>query len=62
MIYRRRVSPTLNGFFKQELAGVLLTDIWDAHDAFVCAQKQKRLPHLLRDLKRTQQYREPGGA
>jgi transposase-like protein len=61
MIDRRRGSPALKRFFKKEFAGVLVTDFWGAYNAVVCAQKQKCLPHLLRDLKRTQHYHKPGG-
>jgi transposase len=61
MIDRRRGSPALKKFFKKEFAGVLVTDFWGAYNAVVCAQKQKCLPHLLRDLKRTQHYHNPGG-
>jgi transposase len=39
----------------------LVTDFWAAYNAVVCAQKQKCLPHLLRDLKRTQHYHKPDG-
>jgi hypothetical protein len=61
MIDRSRGSPALKKFFKTEFAGVLVTDFWGAYNAVVCARKQKCLPHLLRDLKRTQHYHEPGG-
>jgi transposase len=61
MIDRRRGSPALKRFFKKEFAGTLVTDFWGAYNAVVCARKQKCLPHLLRDLKRTQHYEEPGG-
>ena len=61
MIDRRRGSPALKRFFKKEFAGVLVTDFWGAYNAVVCARKQKCLPHLLRDLKRTQHYHQPGG-
>src|SRR5512147_60252 len=61
MIDRSRGSPALKKFFKKEFAGVLVTDFWAAYNAVVCAQKQKCLPHLLRDLKRTQHYHKPGG-
>jgi hypothetical protein len=61
MIDRTRGSPALKKFFKAEFAGVLVTDFWSAYNAVVCAKKQKCLPHLLRDLKRTQHYHEPGG-
>jgi transposase len=61
MIDQRRGSPALKRFFKKEFAGVLVTDFWGAYNAVVCAKKQKCLPHLLRDLKRTQHYQKPGG-
>jgi hypothetical protein len=61
MIDRSRGSPALKRFFTQEFAGVLVTDFWAAYNAVVCARKQKCLPHLLRDLKRTQHYHKPGG-
>jgi transposase len=61
MIDRKRGSPALKRFFKKEFAGVLVTDFWGAYNAVVCAKKQKCLPHLLRDIKRTQHYHKPGG-
>src|SRR5512147_1928888 len=61
MIDRSRGSPALKKFFKKEFAGVLVTDFWSAYNAVVSAHKQKCLPHLLRDLKRTQHYHKPGG-
>jgi len=61
MIDRKRGSPALKKFFKNEFAGVLVTDFWGAYNAVVCAAKQKCLPHLLRDLKRTAHYHNPGG-
>ena len=61
MIDRKRGSPALKKFFKNEFAGVLVTDFWGAYNAVVCARKQKCLPHLLRDLKRTAHYHKPGG-
>jgi transposase len=61
MIDRNRGSPVLKKFFKNEFAGVLVTDFWGAYNAVVCARKQKCLPHLLRDLKRTAHYHKPGG-
>jgi transposase len=60
MIDRRRGSPALKRFFKKEFAGVLVTDFWGAYNAVVGAKKQKCLPHLLRDIKRTQHYHHPG--
>jgi transposase len=61
MIDRSRGSPALKKFFKKEFAGVLVSDFWGAYNAVVCAQKQKCLPHLLRELKRTRHYHKPGG-
>ena len=61
MIDRSRGSPALKRFFRKEFCGVLVTDFWSAYNAVVCAQKQKCLPHLLRDLKRTRHYHKPGG-
>jgi transposase len=61
MIDRSRGSPALKKSFKNEFAGVLVTDFWAAYNAVVCARKQKCLPHLLRDIKRTQHYHKPGG-
>ena len=37
MIDRRRGSPALKRFFKNEFAGVLVTDFWGAYNAVVCA-------------------------
>src|SRR5512142_176405 len=61
MIDRSRGGPALKRFFKAEFAGVLVTDFWAAYNAVVSARKQKCLPHLLRDLKRTRHYHHPGG-
>jgi transposase len=60
MIDRRRGSPALKRFFKKEFAGTLVSDFWGAYNAVVCAHKQKCLPHLLRDLKHTTHYHNPG--
>jgi transposase len=61
LIDRSRGSPALKKFFKKEFAGVLVTDFWSAYNAVVAAHKQKCLPHLLRDIKRTQHYHKPEG-
>jgi hypothetical protein len=61
MIDRRRGSPALKKSFKKNSSVGLVTDFWGAYNAVVCARKQKCLPHLLRDLKRTQHYHKPGG-
>ncbi len=56
-----RGNPALKKFFKTAYDGVLVTDFWAADNAVACAKKQKCLPHLLRDLKRTTKYHAPGG-
>jgi transposase len=61
MIDRSRGSPALKKFFQKEFAGVLVTDFWSAYNAVVAAHKPKCLPHLSRDLKRTQHYHKPEG-
>src|SRR5512135_2765799 len=61
MIDPSRGSPALKKFFRKEFAGVLVTDFWSAYNAVVCVHKQKCLPHLVRDLKRTRHYHKPGG-
>src|SRR5512147_131980 len=61
MIDRSRGGPALKKFFWEEFAGVLVTDFWAAYNAVVAARKQKCLPHLLRDLKRTRHAHHPGG-
>ncbi len=48
-------------FFQKAYAGVLVSDFWGAYNAVACARKQKCLPHLLRDVKRTTKYHRPGG-
>jgi transposase len=55
-----RGKAAVKKFFKKTYAGVLVTDFWGAYNAVVCAQKQKCLPHLLRDIKRTTKYHKPG--
>ena len=60
MIDRRRGSPALAEFFRDEFAGTLVTDFWGAYNAVVCGARQTCLAHLLRDLEHTEQYRSPG--
>jgi len=59
LIDRSRGGPALKKFFRKEFAGVLVTDFWAAYNAVVAARKQKCLPHLLRDIKRTEHYHHP---
>jgi hypothetical protein len=60
MIDRSRGGPALAEFFKDEFAGVLVTDFWGAYNAVACARKQRCLVHLLRELKTVEKYGRPG--
>lgn len=55
MIDRSRGSPALKRFFCKEYKGVLITDFWNAYNSVIASAKQRCLPHLLRDLKRTEE-------
>jgi transposase len=59
LIDRRRGRPVVARFFRQEFAGVLVTDFWAAYNAVVCQARQTCLPHLLRDLEHVEQYKHP---
>jgi len=61
LIDRCRGSPVLKRFFKKHFAGTLVSDFWGAYNAANCAQRQKCLPHLLRELKKVDHYHRPGG-
>lgn len=61
MIDRCRGSPALRRFFQKHFAGTLVSDFWGAYNAVACAQQQKCLPHLLRELKKVDHYHRPGG-
>jgi transposase len=60
LIDRQRGRPVVARFFRQEFAGVLVTDFWAAYNAVVCAERQTCLAHLLRDLEHVEQYKHPG--
>lgn len=60
LIDRRRSAATVKKFFTRVFKGVLVSDFWSAYNAVACSDKQKCLPHLLRDLKRTTHYHRPG--
>jgi len=59
-IERSRASPVVLEFIKECFAGVFVSDFWHAYNVLTCA-KQKCLGHLLRELKRVQQYKDTGG-
>ena len=52
MIEYCRGSPVLQKFFSEEYDGVLITDFWAAYDSVDAADRQKCLPHLLRELEK----------
>lgn len=60
LIDRSRGSPALKRFFRKEYEGVLITDFWNSYNAVASSAKQRCLPHLLRDLKRTEKKKSPG--
>lgn len=59
-IERSRASPVVLEFIKECFAGVFVSDFWYAYNVLTCV-KQKCLGHLLRELKRVQQYKDTGG-
>ncbi len=52
MIEYCRGSPVLQKFFTEAFDGVLITDFWAAYDSVNAADRQKCLPHLLRELEK----------
>ena len=55
MIEYCRGSPVLQKFFTEAFDGVLITDFWAAYDSVEAADRQKCLPHLLRELEKVDQ-------
>ena len=52
MIEYCRGSPVVQKFFTEEFDGVLITDFWAAYDSVEAADRQKCIPHLLRELEK----------
>jgi transposase len=61
MIEYCRGSPVLQSFFTEAFEGVLITDFWAAYDSVDAADRQKCIPHLLRELKKVDQYNDSAG-
>ena len=61
LIDRCRGSPVLKKFFTKHFAGTVVSDFWGAYNAVACAQRQKCLVHLLRELKTVDHYHHPDG-
>lgn len=59
-IEQSRAGPVVLEFIKDSFNGVLVSDFWYAYNVLSCA-KQKCLAHLLRELKRVEQYKDAGG-
>jgi transposase len=53
IIDRSRGSPALSKFFTEAFDGTLVTDFWAAYSAVECAARQACLPHLFRELDKT---------
>lgn len=60
MIDRKRGSPAVLKFFREEFGGTLVCDFWGAYNFVVCGGKQRCLVHLLGDLERVEKYKRPG--
>jgi len=56
MIDRSRGSPALSKFFTTAFDGILVTDFWAAYNAVVCTVRQACLPHLFRELDKTDEH------
>ncbi|MHC4611833.1 MAG: IS66 family transposase [Planctomycetota bacterium] len=55
MIDGSRGSPALQSFFTDTFDGTLVTDFWAAYESVCAADRQKCLPHLLREIERVDQ-------
>ena len=56
MIEYCRGSPVVQKFFTEAFDGVLITDFWAAYDSVEAADRQKCIPHLLRELEKVDQH------
>jgi hypothetical protein len=59
-VERSRAGPVVLEFIKECFSGVFVSDFWYAYNVLTCV-KQKCLAHLLRELKRVEQYKNVGG-
>ena len=58
MIDQSRGSPALQKFFTEAYQGTLVTDFWAAYDNVWSADRQKCIPHLLRELLKVDDYND----
>jgi transposase len=61
VIDRSRAGPVVRRFFRKAFKGVLVTDFYGAYNAVVCADKQKCLAHLLRDMHNVKKRKDSSG-
>ena len=59
-VEKSRAGPVVLEFIKESFSGVFVSDFWYAYNVLTCA-KQKCLAHLLREIKRVEQYKDSGG-
>lgn len=59
-VERSRAGPVVLEFIKECFSGVFVSDFWYAYNVLTCA-KQKCLAHLLREIKRVEQYKNVVG-
>jgi transposase len=59
-IEQSRAGPVVLECIKESFSGVFVSDFWYAYNVLTCA-RQKCLAHLLRELKRVEQYKDSGG-
>ena len=58
MIDRSRGSPALQKFFTEAYKGTLVTDFWAAYDAVWSGDRQKCIPHLMRELLKVDEHND----
>jgi len=58
LIDRSRGGPALQKFFTEAYQGTLVTDFWAAYDSVWTGDKQKCLPHLLRELFKVDEHND----
>jgi transposase len=59
-VERSRAGPVVLEFIKEYFSGVFVSDFWYAYNVLTCS-KQKCFAHLLREIKRVEQYKDSGG-
>ena len=60
LIDRSRGTPALQKFFTEAYQGTLVSDFWAAYDSVWTGDRQKCLPHLLRELLKVDEHNDSG--